>query len=74
MGQAPHDNPGVPNGPKEHIKTTVTLPYPLRKWLRIWAAKEDVTYQALVERIIYSWAVQHGYDDEHEDAWAFRGW
>ncbi len=71
MGQGPRD---LPNGPKEQIKTTVTLPYALRKWLRIWAAREDVTYQALVERIIYSWAQQHGYDDEHEDEWRFRSW
>lgn len=71
MGQAPHD---IPHIPKEQIKTTVTLPYALRKWLRIWAAREDVTYQALVERIIYTWAQQHGYDDEREDAWVFRTW
>ena len=71
MPQAPKD---VPHVRKEPIKTTVTLPYALRKWLRIWAAKEDVTYQALVERIIYSWAQQHGYDDEREDTWIFRSW
>lgn len=59
--------------PRTTRKTTLLFPGDLHKWLRIYAARWDTTFQDVVERAVTDWATRRGFvEDGDEDAWQFR--